>query len=51
MITASGRVRDTVYYSVIDLEWPSVRAALERRLARRWPPEASDAAPGTTPPR
>jgi hypothetical protein len=34
MITESGRVRDSVYFSVIDSEWPSVRAHLEARLAR-----------------
>lgn len=34
MITPSGRVRDTVYYSIIDSEWPAVKADLEARLAR-----------------
>ncbi|HVZ85339.1 MAG TPA: GNAT family protein, partial [Polyangia bacterium] len=33
MLTASGRVRDTVYYSVVDEEWPAVKAELERRLS------------------
>jgi RimJ/RimL family protein N-acetyltransferase len=33
MLTQSGRVRDTVYFSVIDSEWPDVKAALEARLA------------------
>jgi len=33
MITASGRVRDTVYYSILDTEWPRVKADLEKRLA------------------
>ncbi len=32
MITAGGRVRDTVYYSVTAAEWPAVRAALRERL-------------------
>jgi RimJ/RimL family protein N-acetyltransferase len=32
MITASGRLRDTVYYSVLDSEWPAVRARLEDML-------------------
>jgi RimJ/RimL family protein N-acetyltransferase len=27
-ITASGRVRDTVYFSVVDSEWPAVKARL-----------------------
>jgi RimJ/RimL family protein N-acetyltransferase len=29
MITASGRVRDTVYYSILEGEWPAVKATLE----------------------
>jgi N-acetyltransferase len=32
MITASGRIRDTVYYSILDAEWPAVKKALESRL-------------------
>jgi RimJ/RimL family protein N-acetyltransferase len=32
MVTASGRLRDTVYYSVLDREWPAVRDRLEARL-------------------
>ena len=32
MITASGRVRHTVYFSIIDSEWPEVRARLEAML-------------------
>ncbi len=39
LITASGRVRDTVYFSIIDSEWPAVRCKLDARLAR-----AADAA-------
>ena len=35
MITASGRLRHTVYYSILDMEWPAVKARLEERLARR----------------
>jgi N-acetyltransferase len=31
-ITASGRVRDTVYFSIIDTEWPEVKARLARLL-------------------
>lgn len=34
MLTAGGRARDTVYYSIVDGEWPEVRARLERLLAR-----------------
>jgi N-acetyltransferase len=32
MITSTGRVRDTVYYSILAAEWPRVRAGLEARL-------------------
>lgn len=35
MITATGRIRDTVYFSIIASEWPTVRAALEARLQPR----------------
>jgi RimJ/RimL family protein N-acetyltransferase len=34
MLTESGRRRHSVYYSVIEEEWPRVRMHLERRLAR-----------------
>jgi RimJ/RimL family protein N-acetyltransferase len=34
MVTAGGRARDTVYFSVVDDEWPAVRARLEAMLAR-----------------
>ncbi len=34
MITSNGRIRHTVYFSVIDSEWPAVKAELERRLGR-----------------
>ncbi len=43
MITATGRVRDTVYYSIIAAEWPEVRAHLEAML-RRDPSEAEQIA-------
>jgi RimJ/RimL family protein N-acetyltransferase len=33
MITSSGRLRDTVYYSILHGEWPAVRDRLEARLA------------------
>jgi RimJ/RimL family protein N-acetyltransferase len=32
-ITENGRVRDTVYFSVLDDEWPQVKARLEQMLA------------------
>lgn len=31
-ITWTGRVRDSVYYSIVDEEWPAVKALLERKL-------------------
>jgi len=34
MVTDTGRRRHSVYYSVIDDEWPQVRMHLESRLAR-----------------
>jgi RimJ/RimL family protein N-acetyltransferase len=34
MVMPDGRMRHSAYYSVIDEEWPAVRAALERSLAR-----------------
>jgi RimJ/RimL family protein N-acetyltransferase len=36
MITDSGRLRDTVYFSIIDDEWPDVKARLQALLARPW---------------
>ena len=33
MITWSGRLRDSVYFSILDSEWPRVKQDLERRLA------------------
>jgi RimJ/RimL family protein N-acetyltransferase len=35
MITASGRIRHSAYYSIIDSEWPGVKARLEERLSSR----------------
>jgi N-acetyltransferase len=37
MLTYSGRFRDTIYYSILDHEWPAVRARLEARLRRNAP--------------
>ncbi len=31
-ITASGRVRDSVYYSILDHEWQEVKQALEKKI-------------------
>lgn len=35
MTTATGRVRDTVYFSILADEWPAVRARLDARLDTR----------------
>jgi RimJ/RimL family protein N-acetyltransferase len=32
MITASGRIRHSAYYSIIDSEWPAVKVRLESKL-------------------
>jgi RimJ/RimL family protein N-acetyltransferase len=34
MITSGGRIRHTVYFSVIDSEWPGVKSRLEAQLRR-----------------
>jgi RimJ/RimL family protein N-acetyltransferase len=34
MVTSTGRIRHSVYYSIIDSEWPAVKTRLEGRLAR-----------------
>ncbi len=33
IVEATGRVRDTVYFSIIDTEWPAVKEKLERMCA------------------
>jgi N-acetyltransferase len=37
MILPDGHVRDSVYFSIVDHDWPHVRAALEARMAS-YPP-------------
>lgn len=39
--TATGRVRDTIYYSILDEEWPSVKEGLEARLTNGRAPRTS----------
>jgi RimJ/RimL family protein N-acetyltransferase len=36
MIVQGGRVRDTVYFSIVDRDWPGVRDRLEAMLALPW---------------
>jgi len=33
LVTWTGRVRDSVYFSILDSEWPEVKAGLEERLS------------------
>lgn len=35
MITSSGRIRHTVYFSIIDSEWPEVKSKLEAKMKTR----------------
>ena len=34
MLVRDGHVRDSVYFSIVDLEWPSVKASLLAKLGR-----------------
>jgi RimJ/RimL family protein N-acetyltransferase len=34
ILTESGRWRDTIYYSILDTEWPDVRRFLLKSLER-----------------
>ena len=34
MVTSTGRIRHTVYFSIIDEEWPAVKRNLEEKLAQ-----------------
>jgi N-acetyltransferase len=35
LVTWTGRIRDTVYFSILDTEWPEVKARLEQRMENR----------------
>lgn len=37
MLTHSGRLRHSVYFSIIESEWPVVKASIEAKLARPYP--------------
>ena len=37
MVVDGGRVRDTVYFSIVDREWPAIRDRLRALVARPWP--------------
>ena len=34
LVTWTGRIRDTVYFSILDSEWPEVKAHLEGRMEK-----------------
>jgi RimJ/RimL family protein N-acetyltransferase len=34
IVNENGRIRDSVYYSIIKEEWPAVKRALEEKMAR-----------------
>lgn len=35
IVTSTGRIRDSIWFSITDDEWPAVKASLEAKLARR----------------
>ncbi|MGH7753440.1 MAG: GNAT family N-acetyltransferase [Gemmatimonadales bacterium] len=41
MVTSTGRIRDSVYFSIVDREWPGVRARLEEMLERSAPNQST----------
>lgn len=45
MVTHSGRVRDSIYFSIVIEEWPQVRDRLARYLDRPWYPPADHLSP------
>jgi RimJ/RimL family protein N-acetyltransferase len=34
VVTCTGRIRDSVYFSILDSEWPEVRATLQAKMSR-----------------
>ncbi|HEV7587011.1 MAG TPA: GNAT family protein [Longimicrobium sp.] len=38
LLSEAGVLRDTVYFSILDDEWPRVKLRLEEKLARPWSP-------------
>ena len=45
LLRPDGVYRSSIYYSVLDSEWPAVKATLERMLARPWSPPSERPAP------
>jgi RimJ/RimL family protein N-acetyltransferase len=35
LVTSTGRIRDTVYFSILDTDWPQVKANLQAKRERR----------------
>jgi N-acetyltransferase len=35
LVTSTGRVRDTIYFSILDNEWPTAKTRLETFIARK----------------
>ena len=35
VVTCTGRIRDSVYFSILDSEWPEVRATLQAKMSPR----------------
>jgi len=35
MVTWNGRQRDSVYFSILDTEWPEVKTRLEQKMEGR----------------
>ena len=42
MIVPGGRVRDSVYYSIVDSEWPAVKAGLQEKLSMPYVPRMTE---------
>ena len=40
ILCADGRVRNSVYFSITDREWPAIKADLEAKLAKPYPAQA-----------
>lgn len=49
MIAESGRVRDSVYFSIVEAEWPEIREMLESRLLSVRSIPSRSAEPGMSP--
>jgi RimJ/RimL family protein N-acetyltransferase len=49
MLTRTGSVRDTVLFSIIDLEWPEVKKGIQERLEARLAKQLSGSRAGPRP--